>query len=127
LPVSQASILIVDDEADLKGMIMKGLEISGFNVSSECDPVEALANFQAGKYDMAILDIRMPNIDGFDLYERLRQTDRSLKVCFLTAFDAEYFDMFKQRFPDLPTHCFIRKPVSIISLIKMVKAELDIA
>jgi two-component system C4-dicarboxylate transport response regulator DctD len=124
--LAQASILIVDDEADLKGVIRKGLEISGFDVNSECDPTEALAHFQAGKYDMAILDVKMPNIDGFELYERLKQADRSLKVCFLTAFDVEYFDMFKQKFPDLPTQCFVRKPVSIISLIKMVKAELDI-
>ena len=122
-----ANILIVDDEADVKNVIKRGLEITGFNVKSECDPLEALANFRAEVYAIALLDVRMPNMDGFELYEKMSHIDGRMKVCFLTAFDVEYFEKFKDRFPHIPTRCFIKKPVSIRNIIEMVKSELGTA
>ena len=64
-------------------------------------------------------------MDGFELYEKLTQIDNKLRVCFLTAFDVDYFEMFKKRFPNVPNRCFIRKPVSIKNLTEMVKTELS--
>lgn len=121
-----ARILIVDDESDVKSVMKRGLEISGFEVTAECDPLQALANFKVATYNLALLDIRMPNMDGFDLFDKLSKMEGNLKVCFLTAFDIDYFERFKERFPNIPTRCFIKKPVSIRNLISMVRAELGL-
>lgn len=120
-----SKILIVDDEADLKNVLKRGLEMTGFQVSTECDPLEALANFKGGEYGLIISDIRMPKMDGFELVDKLSKIDPGVKVCFLTAFDIEYFEKFKQQFPSVPTRCFIKKPISIVAMIGAVKAELD--
>ena len=53
-----------------------------------------LENFRPGMYDMVILDVRMPDIDGFTLYEKLKDIDRKIKVTFMTAFDVDYLDLF---------------------------------
>jgi two-component system, OmpR family, response regulator ChvI len=121
---SSPRILIVDDEADITSVMKRGLENAGFEVDVENNPLTALQNFKAGKYSLALLDIRMPQMEGFDLYERLSQLDSKMKVCFLTAFDANYFEKFKIRFPHLPTRCFIKKPVTIKDLVNIVEAEL---
>lgn len=61
------------------------LEYNGFKTDSYTDPVLAHKNFRNGQYDLAILDIKMPEIDGFHLYQKIRQTDNRVKICFLTA------------------------------------------
>lgn len=117
-------ILVVDDEPDLRKIIKRGLELSGCDVDSSEDPAYTLKVFQPGKYDMVILDVGMPEMSGFELYERLTKLDSNVKVCFLTAFDTEYFREFRQRFPAVPDSCFIRKPVAIRELAGIVKAQL---
>jgi DNA-binding response OmpR family regulator len=117
-------ILVVDDEPDLRKIIKRGLELSGCDIDSSEDPACALKAFQPGKYDMVILDVGMPEMSGFELYERLTKLDSNVKVCFLTAYDMEYFREFRMRFPDIPDSCFIRKPVAIKDLAGIVKAQL---
>jgi CheY-like chemotaxis protein len=119
-----ARILVVDDEQDLCTVISRGVELAGYKVKSYTDPREALSNFRAGMYDLVLLDVRMPEINGFDLYEKIHAIDSDVKVCFLTAFDVDYFEMFRQRFPDVPVNCFIRKPILIKDLVGMVRGEL---
>lgn len=120
------SILIVDDEVDIATTLRKGLERSGFQVDSYSDPLKAIEEFQPGKYDLMLIDVKMPRIDGFQLYETLSKIDSAVKVCFLTAFDIGYVDVFKKRFPHLQTDWFIKKPVSIQTLITKVKGQLDL-
>jgi DNA-binding response OmpR family regulator len=122
-----ASILVVDDEKDVLTVMAKGLQIAGFKVDAKNDPLQALSEFKAGIYDMALLDVRMPNLSGFDLYEKLSQVDKKIKVCFLSAFDVNYFETFKGRFANVPSRCFIRKPVSIKTMVEIVKTELGFA
>jgi CheY-like chemotaxis protein len=117
-------ILVVDDEPDLRKIIERGLELSGCDVDSSEDPTHTLNVFQPGKYDMVILDVGMPEMNGFELYERLAKLDSHIKVCFLTAYDMEYFREFRERFPDVPDSCFIRKPVAIKDLADIVKSQL---
>ncbi len=124
-PRDLARILIVDDEGDLAYVMQRGLKIAGFRVDAKTNPLDAIASFGKGKYDLLLLDIRMPEMNGFELYERLSQVDNRVKVCFLTAFDVEYFERFRKRFPDTPKRCFIKKPVSIANLVKAIKAELN--
>lgn len=119
-----ANILVVDDEIDILNVMSKGLEYAGFNVDSKNNPIKALSEFEAGKYHMVLVDIRMPQMDGFDLFSRIIEIDSKVKVCFLTGFDIDYLEKFKKRFPNVPMRCFIRKPISIRNLVDIVRKEL---
>ena len=89
------------------------------------DPLVLLANYRAGIYGLLLLDIRMPKMNGFELYKRIRQIDDNAKVCFMTAFEV-YYDEFKSAFPDLiEKECFIRKPIGMNALIRTVKSHLN--
>src|ERR671930_2283744 len=90
-------ILVVDDEKDILLTLQLILEQNGFNVSLFDNPLAALSNFKIGLYDLAILDIKMPQMNGFQLYEKIKQIDRSTKVCFITAAASEdryYYEQF---------------------------------
>jgi DNA-binding response OmpR family regulator len=122
--LSTNRILVVDDEPDIALSLKIGLENNGgFIVDIFDDPIEALSNFKAGKYDLLLLDIKMPKMDGFELYKEIKKKDDKVKICFLTASES-YYDEFKGTFPKLNIRCFARKPVSIQELIKVVKEEL---
>ena len=121
-------ILIVDDEPDITLAFEKGLRDKGFEqIDRFNDPILALRNFKAGSYDLLIIDIMMPQMDGFELYEEIRKIDPKIKVCFITAFGVNY-QALKAVFPTASTTddigCFIRKPVDVGDLIKHIEAEL---
>jgi len=109
-------ILVVDDERDINTVVKKGLERVGFKVRAFNNPLDALSNFEAGSYDVALLDIRMPSMNGFELYKKLREIDSKIKVCFITAFEM-YEEEFKKLFPSYEVRCFIKKPIKLTDLI----------
>ena len=113
-------ILIVDDEPDITLVLRLGLESNGFIVKTYNDPLLALSNFKADSYDLLLLDIKMPKMNGFELYQRLQEINLRVKICFITAFEL-YFDEFQRMFPKLKVECFVRKPVSIDVLSKVIK------
>jgi two-component system response regulator ChvI len=87
------------------------LENNGFVVDSYTDPTLALSNFKPGLYDLLLLDIKMPEMNGFELYQKIMEVDSNVKICFLTAselFYEEYrtFDPY----PTLDKAYFIQKP-----------------
>ncbi|MFL6497684.1 MAG: response regulator [Nitrososphaera sp.] len=88
-------ILIVDDEPDVTFTIKVILTSNGYEVDAFEDTEEALANFRKEAYFLAFLDIKMPKMNGFDLYKKLLEIDRQLRVCFLTAL-GEFDDYYKQ-------------------------------
>jgi DNA-binding response OmpR family regulator len=113
-------ILIVDDEQDIISVFKMVLEMNDFEVDAYNDPLLALSNFKKNAYDLIILDIRMPDMDGFELYKKIRMIDDKVKVCFMTAFD-DYRQEFKKSFPMLDEiKCFIRKPNAIEDLVNHV-------
>jgi CheY-like chemotaxis protein len=115
-------ILVVDDEPDNASIFTMGLEDEGFEVDTFTDSPLALSMVQAGKkYDLLILDIQMPDMNGFDLYEEVKKIDNKVKVCFLTAFGEGYTEEFGRRFPSSsPDINFIRKPIRVDDLVKKV-------
>jgi len=112
-------ILIVDDEPDVCEILKKVFEQSGFNADSYDDPILALKNFKAGSYDLLLLDIKMPEMDGFHLYREMKKIDDSVKVCFLTASEM-YYERFRkeEEFAQMDKDLFLRKPIQNEELIK---------
>jgi DNA-binding response OmpR family regulator len=117
--MKEKRILIVDDEPDVNLALRIVLEDSNFIVDSFNDPLRALENFKADMYDLAILDIKMPKKDGFEVYKEILKIDNRVKVCFLTAGDINYRSL-KETFPTLDENQFIRKPIENIELIKQI-------
>jgi CheY-like chemotaxis protein len=97
-----------------------GLEGRGFSVDAYNNPLDALSEFKPGMYDASILDIRMPQMTGFELCRRLKKIDPTLRVCFLTAFDI-YQKEFDTMFPDLKADALLRKAVSLNQLVKTLR------
>jgi two-component system response regulator ChvI len=96
----------------------------GFAVDTFNDPTEALSNFKADLYDLLLLDIRMREMNGFELYRRMKEIDHRVKVCFLIASETYYNDELKREFPKLDVRCFVTKPVSIGDLAKVIREQL---
>ncbi len=126
--INRRILLIVDDEPDITLPFSVGLEDNGFVVDAFNDPLLALESFKERKksYALALLDIKMPKMDGFELYNEIRKVDNKVKVCFVTAFDIQKED--EEDWKAVTTlnqkPAFIRKPISIDELVKRVKAEL---
>lgn len=114
-------VLIVDDEPDVNLAVKIVLEENGFQVNTFTDPLLALDNFKkkSGMYDLLILDIKMPEMNGFELYKQIKKIDDKVKVCFLTAGEMDYEQFEKELSPPaLDKNCYIQKPIEIETLIK---------
>jgi len=113
-------ILIVDDEPDLTKICVLALEHYGYKVDAFNNPHEALSKFKPGTYDLVILDIKMPKMDGFELYQAIKKKDNNAKVCFLTASELYYQKFRKKEFSALDGNMFIRKPIGNEELVAQV-------
>jgi DNA-binding response OmpR family regulator len=111
-------ILVVDDEPDLTRVSTLALEYHGFKVDTFNDPQEALSKFKPGSYDLIILDIKMPKMDGFELYHEIKKKDNNAKVCFLTASELYYEEFRNKEYRALDRNLFIRKPIDNEDLVK---------
>lgn len=117
-------IMLVDDEPDINSALKVVLKRAGFDVVTFDDPVAALENFKARFYDLCILDIKMPKMDGVDLYQKIKYLDGDVKVCFLTASEL-YFERFREgKYPILDKDLFIRKPIANTELLKKINSIL---
>jgi two-component system, OmpR family, response regulator ChvI len=108
-------LMIVDDEEDVALAFKLTLTNNGYAVDVYTDPVEAISNFASGKYDLVLLDIKMPKKNGFEVYRELKKIDKNVKICFLTAFEV-YRNEFDKLFPELDVRYFLRKPISTAEL-----------
>ena len=116
------TVLLVDDEPDVKLALKVALEENGFQVDTFDDPIIALDNFRNGVYDLLILDIKMPKMHGFELYREIRKIDNEVKVCFLTAgemYYGAYDDIFNE-------NQFIRKPIENKELLTRVNERIGL-
>lgn len=118
-------ILVVDDESDVNRSLREVLEPNGFKVDSYEDPLMALENFRTRYYDLAILDIKMPEMNGFSFYREIKKLDKYLKICFLTAGEM-YYGTYSDIFSSLPANCFIRKPIGNEELIRRIDEITDL-
>jgi DNA-binding response OmpR family regulator len=105
-------VLIVDDEPDVTLVLKQVLDENGFEADSYDEPRLALNNFKANMYDLLLLDIKMPDINGLDLYQEMRKIDEKAKVCFLTASEM-FYEKFRKEEPysKFDKELFIAKPI----------------
>jgi DNA-binding response OmpR family regulator len=117
-------ILIVDDEPDVTTVFNLGLQDEGFEVYTYNDPLEALSQFRTNFYDLLLVDINMPNINGIELTRQILELDANVKVCFITAGEVN-MEALRELYPTRSIGCYIKKPVTIDQLVRRVKAELE--
>ena len=103
---------------DLTSLFKKALESAGFSINVFNNSADALKDFKPHFYDLIMLDIVMPKMDGFDLYKEFRKVDPDVKVCFLTASEMYREDLREGEYRTLSKDLFIQKPFSIKDLIK---------
>jgi two-component system catabolic regulation response regulator CreB/two-component system response regulator ChvI len=108
-------IMVVDDEHDLTKVMKIALEEEGFSVDAFNSAKEALSKYEPSRYGLILLDIRMPEMNGFDLFREVKRKDSNAKICFLTAFDV-YAGEFQKLFPNMKVEGFLTKPISISHL-----------
>ena len=111
----------MDDEPDVIYAIKSVLEDNEFKVDSINDPITALKSYKSNVYDLIILDIKMPKMDGFQLYAKIREQDPKTKICFLTASEMYYekFRKARSKFGRIiEEECFIQKPIKNEDLIR---------
>jgi CheY-like chemotaxis protein len=119
--------MLVEDEDDIILLFKMILESDvGLKVDSFTDPFSALNNFGFGQYDLIMIDIALPRMNGIELYYKIRKLDNKVKICFLTAGEMYYEEVRKQVFPELDANCIIRKPITNEDLIQKVKDILKI-
>jgi DNA-binding response OmpR family regulator len=117
-------ILLVDNEADVTITFKAILQDAGFIVNTYEDPLIALSNFIPRFYDLVILDIGMPKMNGIELSRQLLELDSKVKICFITAGEAN-IEVVRELYPSRDLGCFIKKPVTKDQLVRRVKAELE--
>jgi two-component system, OmpR family, response regulator ChvI len=117
-------ILIVDDDPDITNSFSLCLEDTGlFEVETYNDSALALSNFKSNSFDILLLDIRMPKMNGFELCDKIKELDRNVRVCFISGFYTDY-NALSQENPSLEVECFIPKPIQIAELVKRIETEL---
>jgi DNA-binding response OmpR family regulator len=119
-------VLVVDNEPDITTTLQVGLEEGGgFDVDPFTDPDLALKSFKPNFYDLVLIDIVMPKIDGFELYERLKKADPDVKVCFLTASEMYHEEMRGVKHCTLNKDLFLQKPISTDDLIREINKKIN--
>jgi DNA-binding response OmpR family regulator len=125
-------VLIVDDDADITTTfraviedsnndvdVNKRIEVFTFN-----DPVVSLSEFKPNFYDLLLVDINMPHMNGFELSEKILAIDINVRVCFMSNGEINR-EALREIYPTRQEGCFIRKPVTIDYLLKRIRSELD--
>ena len=125
------TILIVDDDPDIIFTFKKGLEAENeknnkmfFKVYTHNNPISALLEFKPDFYDLILIDINMPKMDGIELSNKILELDGNVKICLVTAGEANV-EVLRELYPTRSIGCFIKKPVEIEKFVRRVKAELE--
>ena len=112
--MSKRRILIIDDDIDINNLFKLFLEYDGYNVDAFTDPIDALYSFRKNAYDLVLLDLKMPKMNGMLLYKKLQNIDPNLLFCFITA-NKEYIEHLKKNNPDIEK-IVIYKPILLSEL-----------
>jgi CheY-like chemotaxis protein len=123
---TKGRILVVDDESDITLTLKAGLETVGlFDVDAFSDPEVALKSFKPDFYALVLIDIMMPKMDGFELYESLKKIDPDIKAFFLTASEMYYGVRRGVEHCALNEDLFLQKPISTGDLVMEVNKRIN--
>ena len=125
-------ILIVEDDVDVNVTFKAAIENSNndndankrIEVYTSNNPITALSEFKPDFYDLLLVEINMPYINGFELCEKILAIDINVKVCFMSSVEINR-EALREIYPALSFGCFIRKPVTMDYLVKRIRSELD--
>ena len=122
-------ILIVDDNADVTTTFKVAIEDNGsdannIEVYTANDPIVTLSEFKPNFYDLLLVDINMPYMNGFELCEKILAIDNNVRICFMSTVEINR-EGLREIYPTLSLGCFMRKPVTIDYLLKRIMSELD--
>ena len=125
-------ILIVDDDPDITYTLKKAFEEANrtggnktsFHVNTYNDPLVALSEFKPDFYDLLLIDINLPKMNGFDFCVKVFEVDVNPRVCFMSSGLINQ-EALKEQYPSLSFGCFIKKPITMENLVRKVKAELE--
>ena len=124
-PQLHKRILVVDDNSDIVFTLRIGLESDPtMQVYTYDSPVTALLEFKPNFYDLLLIDVNMPMMDGFQLCEKLLQKDLNVRVCFMTSGEIN-MDAAREVHPLKSIGCFIKKPITTEQLLGHIRAELE--
>lgn len=125
-PTLKRRIMVIDDNSDIGLTLRMGLEINDKTIQVDCydNPVTALMEFRPDSYDLLLIDINMPMMNGFELCQKLLEKDINVRVCFMTAGEFN-MDAAREVHPLKSIGCFIKKPISAQALARRIKAELE--
>jgi CheY-like chemotaxis protein len=126
------TILVVDDDQNTTLVVKSGLENENSHTTNRISylvhtynfPTLALSEFKPNFYDMLLIDVEMPNMNGFELSTKILEIDADPKVCFMSAAEVNY-EALKEIYPFVNFGCFIKKPISLEHLIRRVRDELE--
>jgi DNA-binding response OmpR family regulator len=121
--MSKRRILIIDDDIDINNLFKLFLEYDGYNVDAFTDPIDALYSFRKNAYDLVLLDLKMPKMNGMLLYEKLHSIDPDLLFCFITA-NREYIEHLKKSIVEIEK-IVIYKPILLSELRNKVNSLLS--
>ena len=98
------------------------VETAFLTADMDCEVWVRMPPFWGGENEA--IDVKMPKIDGFELYNEIKKIDNRTKVCFITAFEV-YYRSLRELFPQIEIDCFIKKPIETEELVKRIQAELQ--
>jgi DNA-binding response OmpR family regulator len=124
-------ILIVDDDEDITITLKGAIEYNNnrtltkkIEVHTSNNPVAALSEFKPNFYDLLLVDINMPHMNGFELCEKIFAIDINVRVCFMSSGEINR-KALREIYPSLTVGCFMRKPMTIDYLLERIRSELD--
>jgi len=125
-------LLIVDDNVDITTAFKAAIDDSNsgndankrIEVCTANDPVVALSDFKPNFYDLLLVDINMPHMNGFELCEKILAIDINVRICFMSSGEINR-KALREIYPSLTVGCFMRKPMTIDYLLKRIRSELD--
>src|ERR1700758_5600666 len=124
-------ILIIEDNEDITLTFKAGIEDSNIHankrieVYTSSNPLVALSEFKPNFYDLLLVDINLPHMNGFEFYEKILAIDINVKVCFMSSTEIN-FEALREINPAISLGCFIRKPATVDYLVKRLRSELDV-
>ena len=126
------TILVVDDDKNTTLEVKSGLEKENGHMTNRISylvhtynfPTLALSEFKSNFYDLILIDVEMPNMNGFEFSAKILEIDADPKICFMSTADVNY-EALREIYPSISFGCFIKKPISLEHLVRRVKAELE--